>query len=905
MPATDGGSLDFEPLIYTKIRVPKDRQPSIARLRLLERMNVATDRPVTLLSAPAGYGKTTLLRNWAETQAARTVWLALDARDNDSVRLGRYLAGACKEAGLPGLDPDRVHAPGQVIPSLINCIADCEQAVVIILDDLHVVESSVGLQAFTFLLDHLPANARLVLSSRVDPPLPLARFRAYGDLSELRSAELRFTLHETAAFLQERAGTGFSLDQLLLLQEKTEGWPAGLQLVAHLLRSEHNVAKIIDTFSGDHPYLLEYLAGEVLAGMPAEQTEFLLKTSILPELDADLCQQVTGRRDCQLLLEQLHADNLFLEPLGPSHSRFRYHALFREQLQRRLESAIDESQLRALHQRACQALLTDERVQEAIPHAIAAGDFDLAADLISQKAQEAMNAGDVASLQRWLHALPHDIVRSNPQLAIWQAWSLTIGGQLDDVEAWLSSAEAAAATPDERDIGVQALTIRSMVERFRGAPTAAADLARQAVDTLSPTRPILHAIAKLNLGDAYLSAGRPLRAEAPLTEAVVEAKALGHRYVAASAQFHLGKSYLQRGLLDRARSTFEIAGRTGAAPHEAAPQSVSHLGLSLLALEEDDLQAASSHLEQAIHLSQWIGDYVFLREAQQALVRLYLAQGDGEQAARALDVLVGHVKRAGDSIDPLSALAGLRAAVDAALGDRVASVYWAREVLDAAARQPQSLNVGMVAMAVQLLISDGSIDANEPQQRLWHALLKQGEVQADLHDLALLALRVRLLRAGLLHVMKRSDRGRELLGQAISSSAAGLILPFLNAGKPLLELIKLEQAQPSAHQDGYYDRLAQLRSAFAKHELDVEPAGAVPHPGTVAVEALTEREMEVLTLLAQGRTSREVADELVIAFNTARTHVRNIYRKLDVHNRVEAAQHARRFQLVPGDNPLA
>ncbi|MGA9531946.1 MAG: LuxR C-terminal-related transcriptional regulator [Anaerolineales bacterium] len=897
MPASDNGSVGFEPLIYTKIRVPKERQVSVVRRRLLERMTVATERPVTLLSAPAGYGKTTLLRNWAETQSARIVWLALDARDNDSARLGRYLAGACREAGLAVLDPDQVHSPGQVIPPLINRVADSEQAVVFLLDDVHVIESVAGLQAFTYLLDHLPNNARLVLSSRVDPPLPLGRLRAYGDLSELRSAELRFTLDEMATFLEQHAGTELSLDQLLRLQEKTEGWPAGLQLIAHLLRGDHDLAKIIDTFSGDHPYLLDYLAGEVLAGMPPEQTKFLLETSILPELEADLCQQVTGRSDCRVLLERLHADNLFLEPLGPSHTRFRYHSLFREQLQRRLENTAGASHLTALHQRACQALLTDERLQEAIPHAIAAGDYVLSADLISQKAQEAMNAGDAASLQRWLHALPQDIVRANPQLAIWQAWSLTISGQLEEVDGWLSDAEATTAA-EEVDIGSQALTIRSMVERFRGAPSAAADLAQQAIETLRPTRPILRAIAKLNLGAARLSSGHPLEAEGPLTEAVGEAKALGHRYVAVSAQYHLGKSYLQRGLLDRARSTFEVAGRAGAAPNEAAPLSVSHLGLALLALERDELPAAGRHLEQAIHLSQWIGDYVFLCEAQQALVRFYLAQRDGEQAARALDVLVSHVERAGGSIDPVSTLAGLRAEVNAALGDSIGAADWARAALSTEAHHPHLLNVEVLATAVQLLMPDGPVDGDQAQLQLWHALLKQGEVQADLHGLALLALRVRLLRAGLLHTMNRTDQGRQLLRESITSSAPRSVLPFLGAGEPLLELIMMELADAFDDPDGCPDFLAELQAAFARHGMDAEPSSVPGAVRNLAVEALTERELEVLALLAQGHTSREVAERLVIAFNTARTHVRNIYRKLDVHNRVEAVDYARRFQLI-------
>lgn len=869
----------------------------VVRPRLQEQMHAAAAHKVTLLSAPAGYGKTTLLRSWAASRADPTIWLALDPRDNDSTRLARYLAGACHEAGIEGIDPSQVRSPGQVIPRMINAIADHERSVALVLDDAHAVDSVAAVQAFTYLLEQLPANAHLVVSSRLEPPLPFARIRAHGGLAELRSADLRFTLEEIAEFVEVRTGNKLPLDLALRLQEKTEGWPAAMQLVAHLLRSGHGLEAILDTFSGDHPYLLDYLSGEVLASLPDEVTSFLLETSILPEMEVELCQQLTGQANCQQLLEQLHRDNLFLEPIGPAHTRFRYHALFQEQLKRRLKATVDRAKWVGLHQRACQALVARGQIQEAIPHAIEAGSFDLAAQLISDRAQAAMNAGDVGSLARWLSAMPDEIVRASPQLAIWQAWSLTLGGQLSEVEDWLSAAEAGVSDSIGFDLGGQELTIRSMVERFRGNPSAAAVLAERAIETMDGTRPILRAIAKLNLGHAYLSSGRPRQAEQPLVDAVGEARALDHRYVAVSAQFHLGKSYLQRGMLDHARQTFESAGLAGARPREAAPRSVSNLGLALLALERDDLSTANQHLGQAIHLSQWIGDHVFICESQQALVQFYLANQDGRRATQALSVLARHLERAGDQRTQQRDLAALRAQVDALNGDRLSPARWAQRTLEAAAANPQTLDIEQLTTAVGLLMPTSPVEQDRPELQVWHALLKQAEFEAEMHQLRLLALRARLLRASLLHQLGRRAQAATLVRRTLQGCPAGWVRPFLMAGAPMLEVLQSLRRESTDDQE-LNDWLDALQAAFTRHGIAAQSPGPAPVAAEPADEGLTEREVEVLALLAEGRNSREVAEELVIAFNTARTHIRNIYSKLDVHNRVQAVDRARQFQLV-------
>lgn len=891
-------AVEWEPLISTKIHAPQGKPASITRPRLLKRMAAAAERGVTLVSAPAGYGKTTLLRNWGNTRQEPTVWLSLDSRDNDSTRLGRYLAAACAAAGIRLESDGTASTIGQMVPSLINVLAESETTPAIILDDFHLIESPPIVQGFAFLIEHLPANVRLVIAGRIDPALPLARLRAHGQLSEVRSDVLRFNLEEMDEFLRERVGVALPLSQLLQLQERTEGWPAGLQLIAHLLRGERDRDRIIGSFSGDHPFVLEYLADEVMAGMPAATTQFLFETSILPEMDAGLCQAVTGRQDCQTVLEHLYADNLFLEPLDQSLARFRYHSLFRDLLHRRLMEVTSDSRRQLLHQRACQALLNRQRIHDAIPHAIQAGDLTLATELIAAQAQAAMNVGDAVSLQRWLTALPEEILRTHPQLAIWQAWSLTTSGHLDQVDAWLTLAEHAAAEAELDDIAGQATTIRSTMVRFGGDPEQAVNMATAALESLTDSRPILRSIAKLNLGHALLDSGRPQQAEQPLIEAAAEANAIGHRYVALSAQYHLGKTYLQRLKLDQAESTFRAAEWALRPSGEGGLLSVSHLGLALLALECDDLSAADRHLERAIHLSQLIDDYVFMREAQAALVRLHLARGERQRASAALVRLEEMLDRAADRSARWNHLQALKAEVELAAGDTHRARAWAWQTLEAASDGREELDATTLLAAIRIARSLSAERANQSTVETWVTLLRQVQDQARDGELSLLGLESKLMRASLLQALGRVEQAGQLLKETLAESPSRLIRPFLSAGEPMLALLHWSVGGDSDYRQAEHERTAALLEAFGRHGLGaLRPADSRLAIAGLA-EPLTDRESEVLALLAQGRTSREVAEELVIAFNTARTHIRNIYRKLDVHNRVEAVDRGRQFQLV-------
>src|SRR6266508_2312644 len=442
-------------LLATKLHIPRTRPGFVARPRLVDRLAQAHEDELTLVCAPAGFGKTALLADWARHDPRPVAWLSLDDADNDPARFWRHVAAALDTlrpgiaqqvaALLQGLQPTSFEA---VVTALVNELAGVAEQVVLVLDDYHLIQASQVHESVEFLLAHLPACLRLVLASRADPPLPLARLRARGQLAELREGDLRFTPQEAAALLRTAVGPELPEAAVAVLAARTEGWVAGLQLAALSLQGRTDIDAFVAGFSGSHRYVLDYLTEEVLDRQPQPLRTFLLEASVLERLSAPLCQAVTGRADSQALLEQVERANLFLVPLDEVRGWWRYHQLFADLLRTRLAQQQPE-RLPTLHRAAAAWSEQHGLADDAVRHALAAGDAAWAARLIEQHFDAMLWRSEDVTFRRWLQALPAELVRSRPRLCLAQAYGALLSGHPEAVEPLVADAERAVAAVAE------------------------------------------------------------------------------------------------------------------------------------------------------------------------------------------------------------------------------------------------------------------------------------------------------------------------------------------------------------------------------------------------------------------------------------------------------------------------
>ena len=443
-------------LLATKLHLPRPRPGFVPRPRLVSRLDEGLDRGLVLVCAPAGYGKTVALADWARRSGRPVAWLSLDAGDNDPVRFWRYVVAAVGPARpgvagrlLPLFGPPPPSSFDGPVTALINELAaqPGDGEAVLILDDYHLIDAGPVHESLLLLAEHLPPGLRLVLASRSDPPLPLGRLRARGQLAELRAAELRFTADEAAALLQqaaEGAGTALSDADVAALTARTEGWAAGLQLAGLSLRGQADTAGFVAAFSGSHRYVLDYLAGEVLDHLDGQMRDFLLETSVLERLSGELCDTVTGRTGSQALLERVERAGLFLVPLDEARGWWRYHHLFAGLLRARLQAG-RPARVAALHRAAAAWHQEHDLADDAVRHALAAGDAVWAARLIEQHFDAALQQGQRATIHRWLAALPADLVHARARLVLAQAWMAVVGGHMEAAGIALDAAHRASA----------------------------------------------------------------------------------------------------------------------------------------------------------------------------------------------------------------------------------------------------------------------------------------------------------------------------------------------------------------------------------------------------------------------------------------------------------------------------
>ena len=904
-------------LLATKLHVPGPRPGFVSRPRLAQRLDEGLGQGLVLVCAPAGSGKTVLLADWARLGRSPAAWLSLDAGDNDPARFWRHALAAldhvCPGIGervSPLLGPPAPVSFEGLVTALINELAAGPGAGerTLVLDDYHLIGSQPVHASLGFLLEHRPPGLGVVLASRADPPLPLARLRARGQLAELRAAELRFTIGEAAAMLREAAGADLPDPVVAALADRTEGWAAGLQLAALSLRGQADVVGFVSAFTGSNRYVLDFLAEEVLEHQSEQVRAFLLETSVLERLSGPLCDAVTGRTGSQALLEQVERAGLFLVPLDEVRGWWRYHHLFADLLRARLQQK--PGRAAQLHRNAATWCEEHGLADDAVRHAVAAGEMTWAARLIEQHFDAVYYwRGEGATIQRWLSALPADLVRSRPRLLLVQALVAATSGNLGAVEPLLDAAERAFAGTVGEPFGptagragsmlvnVPALIAlhRSYLAQLRGDAEGTAAFASTVLAELGEGERLLGSLAQWNLAVAEWLRGRPAEAGRALMSGITGWRAAGQPTLTAYGGYQLGQVQRAQGHLDATVQTCLRALDFSAPRNQPTPSAAgpAYVGLAEVAYQRDELDTALRHVTEGIALCR---QFVYTAPLAGGLATLaWIRQATGDPAG-ALEAISEARQASPGPAGPLNPVPAQWARLLLAQGDLAAAEGWTQEYSLAADDEPDySREPGYLVLA-RVLLAQG-----RPGQAL--ALLDRLHAAAVAQDRA-----GSVIEAGALRALALAATGQEAAAVAALAGALTLACPqgyirvFADEGPPMAALLtRLIAAQRAAQAAAGVPLgcLARLQRAF-------DPGDAAPDPGrdTAAaapgiVEPLTSRELEVLGLLAAGRSNQAIAGQLVVTLDTVKKHVSHLLDKLGAANRTEAVARARELGLIP------
>lgn len=895
MTAPDG-SEPVTPLLATKLHPPRRRRALVDRPRLDDLARRSRHRALTLVSAPAGFGKTTLVAGWLGGEEA-TAWLSLDADDDDPVRFWRYVVAALEEA-VPDLGTEvgrLLEAPvaplDAVVATLINDLETASHDVVLILDDYHLISSPEVHRSVAFLLEHLPPQIRLVVVTRSDPPFPLSALRADGELLEVRAADLRFTAEEAGDYLADAMDLPLRPEEVEVLESRTEGWIAALQLAALSMQGRSDPSSFVAAFAGDDRFILDYLADEVLAHQEPEVRDFLLATSILPRLTGPLCAAVTDRPDARAVLEQLERANLFLVALDDRRTWYRYHHLFGDVLRARL---LDDQPERVaeLHARASRWYAESGDLYEAITQALAGGDRDRAADLIERVAPEAQRIRKERQLRTWLESLPAEVLVDRPVLADTLAGARMATGDATGVEGLLDLAEAALAD-DGRAVVVDDEQLRQLPAMLAihraGLALLAGDLeatvrhASRARALADDRDQLQQGAASALLGLARWAGGELAVAQEHYADAVERFEVGGYRSDLMGVSLALADIQLARGRLREAEATLQHALDLAAEHPGLRGAADVHVGLAEVLIERDELHAATVHLEAAAERGEAAGLPQHPYRWRVTTARLRRARGDLEGALTLLDQALPLY--ATDFSPPVRPVGALRARVQLACGDVDAAAAWVRErglgVDDPLTYvgELEHLTLARVLLAQAARAGDPALldRARELLERLRRDADAGGRTGSTIEALVLL---------GAAH--RGAGDGAAAIGaieEALQrAEPEGHVRVLLHGGPGTAELLRSVADRHGP--ESYAARVAAAASGVARADGPVRPAR------TSAVDALSDRELDVLRLLRSDLSGPEIARELHVSLNTLRTHTKHIYTKLGATNRREALTRA-------------
>jgi LuxR family transcriptional regulator, maltose regulon positive regulatory protein len=902
------------PLLSTKLFLPPPRPQVVVRSRLLERLNEGLRRRLTLVSAPAGFGKTTLLGEWLAGCGRPAAWLSLDEGENDPRRFLAYLVAALQtiasDIGEGVLGALRSPQPPteSVLTTLLNEIANVEEDFVLVFDDYHVIDAKPVDDALAFVLDHLPPRMHLVVATREDPNLPLARLRARGQLGELRAADLRFTPPEAAEFLEGVMGLDLSAGDVAALETRTEGWIAGLQLAALSMRGREDVPGFIRAFAGDNRYIVDYLVEEVLQRQPERIRSFLLQTSILDRLNGPLCDAITGQEEGNTRLEALERGNFFVVPLDDKRQWYRYHHLFAEVLFAHLMQE-QPAQIPTLHRRASEWYEQNGSAADAIRHALAAADFDRAADLVELAVPAMRRSRQEATLLGWLKALPDDVVHVRPVLSVDYAGALLQGGEFEGVEDRLRDAERwldTIADVRERPETPSAEMVVMNEAEFRRLPGSIAMLragqalargdvpetvthARRALALASEDDYFRRGAAAALLGLASWRSGDLEAAHRSFADGMASLQNAGYISDAVGGSIALADIRIAQGRLREAMRTYEHALQLATEQGDPVMRGTAdmHVGMSELHREHDNLEAATQRLLRGKEQGERTGFPQNRYRWRVAMARILEAQGDPDGALDLLD----EAERlyVSDFFPNVRPVAALKARVWVAQGRLGEALGWARKQGLSAHDEIGYLREFEHITLARVLLAEYEIDWEERSiheamgllERLLEAAGAGGRMGSVIEILMLQAL-AHEVQGDIPSALAPLQRALML------AESEGYVRVFVDEGRPMAQL--LSEAAADGIMPDYTARL------LASLEAESHPP---PSPtAQPLVEPLSDRELEILGLIAGGLSNREISERLFLALITVKGHNRNIFRKLQVRRRTEAVARARELGLL-------
>lgn len=924
------GSPGEQVFLVTKLAIPPVRSDLVARPRLTNQLQFGIQRPLILIAAPAGFGKTTLLSTWLVHAPLRSVWVSLEQDDDDLTRFWSYVFTALERI-LPGSSASALvllqgSAPQQPPPIetalavWINGLAALPHEAALILDDYHLITASAIHQSVTYLVDHLPHQLHLVIATRADPPLPLARLRTHGHLTEIRAADLQFTSEETTAFLTRTLGLHLSSEDIAALEARTEGWIAGLQLVGLSLRGRQDIPAFLKAFTGSQRYIIDYLTEEVLARQTEPVQAFLLQTAILERLQGSLCEAIIGEQGAeaggQAMLEQLEQANLFLVPLDDERRWYRYHQLFAEALRHRLQRR-HPALVPELHRRASVWYERQGLTHDAVHHTLAAADFAQAARLIEQIAELTAKRGELATLRAWLEALPAELLRSRAELCLWQGWLLALIGQFDAAERLLQDLERRLHTdtasspltsainsvgPLRLDEGRNPIAYSGRVAAIRafiafrgGNAQRTIELALQALAQL-PDDQTARGLVAWYLGIAYLLNGDLAAGADALNQARMISQAAGNSYAAFMAIFELAQLQArQGGHLHEAdqsyRQALALVAERGELLAAAGP---AYVGRGELQYEWNNLDTASRYLQEGIEKCQQTGNIAILLLGYIMLARVKQAQGDAESAYSLMQNIEQILQTQYLPPHNVALLAAWHTRLALAQGDFARAFRWVQERQLRADDELSPRREREYLTLAHVLIAQQRPDEALP---MLGQLLHLAEAQERMGSV----IEILMLQAEALHASGEVNQAIERLSRALLlAEPEGYIRLFVDEGVPMARLLAHLHSRRRNDQPGSVGYREKLLALLRAHDEDVShPAVAIASSGMYPPgEPLSERELEVLRLITAGYSNREIADRLVIAVSTVKWYINAIYAKLQVESRTKAIAKARELNIV-------